>query len=71
MARLAHAYSDLGLRAQLVLCVHDEVVSYVPADELDTVTALHMGLLEGIMPLSLPMEVLVGPSWGEGVEVWG
>ena len=70
MRRIQDAYDDLGLKSQLVLCVHDELVSYVPEDELDTVIALHMGLMEGIIPTKLPMDVIVGKSWGDGNTVW-
>jgi len=54
-----------GLRARLVLQVHDELVLDVPTAEVAAVTALVREEMEGAAVLSVPLVVDVGsgPNW--------
>jgi DNA polymerase-1 len=49
-----------GLRARLLLQVHDELVLDVPEDEIETATALLRAAMEGAVSLKVPLEVSVG-----------
>jgi DNA polymerase I len=62
-AELARA----GCRAAMLLTVHDELVFEVPLDELDEVSRLVRGVMEGIWKLKVPLQVNVsaGDNWAE------
>jgi DNA polymerase-1 len=65
MINLDRRLDDLGLRARMVLQVHDEVVLEVPREELDVVAALVREVMEGAYALSVPLKVdmEVGENW--------
>jgi DNA polymerase-1 len=68
------AYRDLqrsGLRARLLLQVHDELIFEAPAEERDVVAALALRAMEGAGRLSVPLhaEVQAGPNWLEMTDV--
>lgn len=65
--RVDRRLRDEGLRAGLVLQVHDELVCEAPPEEVDTVRALLREEMENAMSLSVPLRVDlgVGPSWFE------
>lgn len=56
-----------GLRARMLLQVHDELLFEVPEDETDRVGALVRESMEQVMPLEVPLRVDVGSgrNWAE------
>jgi len=52
-----------GLRSQIVLQVHDEIVVEVPTDQRDTVGPLVVDLMRSAADLDVPLEVNV--AWGD------
>lgn len=56
-----------GLRARMLLQVHDELLFEVPEDETDRVGALVRESMERVMPLEVPLRVDVGSgrNWAE------
>jgi len=58
---------DAGLRAKLLLQVHDELVLEAPDDEIDTLRAELPKLMAGVAELAVPLlvEVGVGKNWDE------
>ena len=63
-----HAWlAKSGLRARLVIQVHDELVLEVPQDELDTVRAELPKLMGGVAALAVPLlvEVGQGANWDD------
>ena len=56
---------DSGLRARLIMQVHDELVLEVPNGELDRVKDELPRLMGGVAQLSVPLMVEVGsgPNW--------
>jgi len=56
---------DRGLRAMIIMQVHDELVLEVPAEEIDTVSGHLPGLMCNVARLAVPLvaEVGVGPNW--------
>ena len=72
LIKLAMIQADLrlkanGLKAVMLLSVHDEIVFEVPPDELETVKKLVKETMEGIWNLNVPLKVNVkcGENWGE------
>src|SRR4051794_932380 len=65
MIRASDAVRAEGLRARLLLTVHDELLFEVPRDELDRLAALLRETMEGALPLSVPLvvDVKVGDDW--------
>ena len=60
MVRIDRELRARGLKASMTLQIHDELLFDVPDGELDTVTALVRGAMEGVTQLSVPLEVSVG-----------
>ena len=54
-----------GLRARLLLSVHDELLFETPRDEVDALAAVVRETMESAMPLSVPLvvDVKVGDDW--------
>jgi DNA polymerase-1 len=54
-----------GLRARLLLSVHDELLFEVPRDEVEALAALVRETMESALPLSVPLvvDVKVGDNW--------
>jgi DNA polymerase-1 len=67
MVRLGPALAARGLRSRLVLQVHDELLLEAPADEAEGVAALLPEIMEGVVPLAVPLrvDVKVGRDWAE------
>ena len=67
MVRVAERLEREGLRAQLILQVHDELVAEAPLAEAEIVSALLQEEMERAASLSVPLEVevSVGESWDE------
>ncbi len=67
MVRLPRALREAGLRARLLLQVHDELVLEVPEAEVEATGALVREVMEGVATLRVPLAVEVGTgrSWAE------
>jgi DNA polymerase-1 len=67
MNRLWRALQKQGLRARMILQVHDELVLEVPARELNAVAPLVIETMEGAYDLDAPLKVdaKVGQNWLE------
>lgn len=67
MVRVAKAMAAEGLRARMVLQIHDELVFDVPRDEVERLTALVRREMTSALELGVPLEVGigVGDNWLE------
>ena len=67
MLRVRDRLNAEGLRGQLVLQVHDELIVECPQEEQERVCALLQEEMEGVFPLSVPLvaETHAGKSWAE------
>ena len=67
MVRLDSAIRERGLRSQMLLQVHDELVFETDEDELPVLASLAEEIMEGALPLDVPLEVdlKVGQNWEE------
>ena len=67
LVRLDHRLSEEGLRARLILQVHDEVLVEAPREESLRVEAVILDALTDVAHLSVPLEVSLhwGQSWAE------
>jgi DNA polymerase-1 len=67
MVRLDAVLRERGLRAKMLLQVHDELVFETDADELPTLATLVTEVMEGALPLDVPLTVdlKVGDNWEE------
>jgi DNA polymerase I len=65
MIRVDERVRVSGLRARLLLSVHDELLFETPRDEVDALAALVRETMEGALPLSVPLivDVKVGDDW--------
>ncbi len=60
MVRLDRRLREEGLRARMLLQVHDELLFEAPAEEADRLEAIVREEMEGAFPLSVPLAVDVG-----------
>jgi len=67
MVRLPHALQDAGLKARMLLQVHDELVFEVPEAEVAATSALVRQIMESVATLRVPLSVDIGQghSWAE------
>jgi len=67
MINVDSTFTARGLKAAMLLSVHDEIVFEVPPDELDTVKNLVKEIMEGVWKLKVPLKVNIGPgkNWTE------
>jgi DNA polymerase-1 len=67
MLDLHERLEEEGLRAQMIMQVHDELVVEAPEEELERVVALTCEAMEDAFPLQVPMrvDVEVGENWEE------
>ncbi|MFZ0847561.1 MAG: DNA polymerase, partial [Pseudolabrys sp.] len=67
MIRLPPALAKAGLKAKMLLQVHDELVFEVPNSELNATSALVKQVMEGAAKLSVPLVVDTGAatSWAD------
>jgi DNA polymerase I len=67
MVRLPAAIASSGLRARMLLQVHDELLFEAPEGEADAVAALVQGVMQSAAELSVPLvvETGTGRSWAE------
>jgi DNA polymerase-1 len=65
--RLPRALRDAGLKARMLLQVHDELVFEVPEAEVEATSALVRQIMESVATLRVPLSVEVGQghSWAE------
>lgn len=56
-----------GFKARLLIQVHDELDFSVPADEVEALSAMVKGTMEGVAKLQVPLivDVSFGPTWAE------
>ncbi len=67
MLHIPSALKQEGLRAQMLLQVHDELVLEVPKDELEKTVRLVQEVMGSAYKLDIPLltEARSGPNWGE------
>jgi DNA polymerase-1 len=67
MVRLPRALRDAGLKARMLLQVHDELVFEVPEAEVEATSALVKQIMESVATLRVPLSVEIGQghSWAE------
>jgi DNA polymerase-1 len=67
MVRMHAALADRGLRARMLLQVHDELLFEAPPDEIDTITALAGEIMASALPLKVPVvvDVKTGDDWAQ------
>jgi len=67
MVEVHEGIREAGLRARMLLQVHDELVFEAPADELPALSALVKARMEGVYALSVPLvaDVGSGKNWRE------
>ncbi|MDH3685926.1 MAG: DNA polymerase, partial [Myxococcales bacterium] len=67
MVEVAEGLESEGLRARMILQVHDELVFDVPTDETAALEKLVRARMEGVYALEVPLEVDVGQgkNWRE------
>ena len=57
LRRVWVALREQGLKAKLILTVHDEAVVECPEDEAEAVAEILVEGMAGLMPIELPVEV--------------
>jgi DNA polymerase-1 len=67
MLRIDKRIREEGLRARMILQVHDELIFDAPEDEVDRVRALAVEEMQAALPLKVPIDVDVqdGENWEE------
>jgi DNA polymerase-1 len=67
MVRLPRALHDAGLKARMLLQVHDELVFEVPEAEVEATSAIVKQIMESVATLRVPLSVEIGQghSWAE------
>jgi DNA polymerase-1 len=67
MVRMAAAMAERGLRARMLLQVHDELLFEAPPDEVPALEALAREVMESAMTLDVPLKVDIksGNDWAE------
>ena len=67
MIAMPNALAAAGLKAKMLLQVHDELVFEVPEDEIEATSAVVRGTMEGAASLAVPLivDLGVGDNWGE------
>ncbi|MBO7422673.1 MAG: hypothetical protein J6T99_04715, partial [Oscillospiraceae bacterium] len=67
MIDVFYALKESGLKAKLVLQVHDELIVECPEDEAEQVGAILKNSMSGIASLRVPLlvDVSAGRSWAE------
>jgi len=67
MINIWRRLNDEGLRAKMIMQVHDELVFEVPKSELDQAKELVKGEMEQAIDLNVPIQVDmgVGGNWFE------
>lgn len=65
MLRIDRELEEKGLRARMLLQVHDELIFELPAEEISVVVPLVRNGMENVVKLDVPLEVEIeiGPNW--------
>ncbi len=65
MIDMAEALKEHGLKARLLLQVHDELIFEAPQDEIETLKKLVPEIMENAIQLDVPLKVdyAYGPTW--------
>lgn len=71
MLRISRALEKQGLRARMILQVHDELIFELPGEELSRLVPLVRQGMEQVVKLEVPLEVdiEVGPNWYDLVKL--
>jgi DNA polymerase I len=71
MIRLPAALREAGLKARLILQVHDELVLECPQDEIHKTAAVVQQVMESAYTLKVPLtsEARFGQNWGQMVKI--
>lgn len=71
MLRVDREMRERGLRARMILQVHDELVFELPKEELGVLVPLVRSGMEKIMELAVPLrvDIEVGPNWYDLTKV--
>jgi DNA polymerase-1 len=67
MIQLYRAFRERGLRARMILQVHDELIAEAPDEEVMSVAPLMREIMEGAFKLDAPLkaDLKVGQNWEE------
>jgi len=67
MLHLHRALHERGLKARMIIQVHDELILETPQTELSATAPLVRQVMESVYPLRVPLKVdlKAGPNWGE------
>jgi len=67
MVRVQAALAGRGLRARMLLQVHDELLFEAPPDEVATIEELAREIMAAALPLKVPVvvDVKTGADWAE------
>jgi DNA polymerase-1 len=60
MVKVDHAFKAAGLRAKMILQIHDELLFDTPRDEVERVKEIVKREMEGALDLGVPLDVSVG-----------
>ena len=65
MVRVRDRFKKEGLKARLLLQVHDELIAEAPASEAEKAAAILTEEMENVIKLSVPLvaEAHIGKSW--------
>ena len=71
MIRVAERLASSGLRATMLLQVHDELLFEAPVSEVDELRSLVVETMEGVGGLSVPLgvETSYGQNWDEMIDL--
>ena len=67
MIRIMERMDDLGMRAKMILQVHDELIFEVPTDEMSQMQEIVMELMPSALSMNVPLgvELKSGYTWGD------
>lgn len=69
MVLIYDRFKDEGLKAEMVIQVHDEIIVECPAEEAEQVKAIMQDCMENALPLKCPLEATpnIGTSWADKI----
>lgn len=67
MVKVYEELKDRGLKSELILQIHDELIIESPLDEVEKVTEILKRIMENVLPMSVPLivDIDIGDSWYE------
>ena len=67
MLQIHRDLHDQGLKARLLLQVHDELIFEYPPEELETLVSIVRSRMENVVELAVPLKVDIetGPNWND------